>query len=105
MQIKSNNWIKNNIVSITEVEMSPDLKVAKIYLSFLMEKGKDEAYDLINSHKGEIRKELGLKIGKTVRSIPELIFYLDKGAEHAQKMDEIFRNLDIPSSDESDNEE
>ncbi len=95
-QVKGRSWITNNIVSITKVEMSPDLSVAKVYLSFLQSDNKQEIFDRLDQHKSEIRKELGNKIAKTVRKIPEIIFYLDEGAEHAQKMDDIFKNLNIP---------
>ena len=95
-QLKSRNWISNNIVSITKVEISPDLSVASAYLSFLQLDNKQQIMDNLDHHKGEIRKDLGNRIGKTVRKIPELVFYLDEGAEHAEKMDNIFKNLHIP---------
>lgn len=88
--------INNNIVSVTEVEMSTDLSVAKIYFGFLMEGNKPKVFENIVHHKSEIRKHLGNRIGKQVRKIPELIFYMDKGAEHAERMNEIFKNLHIP---------
>ena len=95
-QQKGQAWITNNIVSITKVEMSPDLSVAKIYLSFLRIEGKDETFKKFDQHKGEIRRELGNRIGKTVRIIPEIIFYLDEGAAHSENMDNLFRQLHIP---------
>ncbi len=95
-QVKGRNWVTNDIVSITKVEISPDLSVTKIYLSFLQSNNKQEIIDRLDQHKGEIRRELGNRIAKTVRKIPEIIFLLDEGAEHAEKMDKIFKNLHIP---------
>ena len=55
--------------------------------------------DKINSRKKEIRHALGEKIGKQVRIIPELIFYIDEVEENAQRMDELIKNLHIPPAD------
>jgi len=98
-QKEARHLVSQNIISITDVEMSPDLSVAKIRLGFLMPKEKDAVFDNIVFHKSEVRKHLGNRISKQVRKIPELIFYRDKGAEHAAKMDEIFKNLNIPPSE------
>ena len=95
------NLLPGNIISIQMVEVSPDLSVAKIYLGMLMTKNKHETFDAIQTHKSEIRKALGKRIGKQVRRVPELIFYLDEGAEYAQHIDEILSKLDIPPEEEN----
>src|SRR5689334_1721180 len=74
--------LNNTFVTIADVRISPDLAVAKIYLSMLLLKEKQKTLDKINLHKKEIRKELGEKIGKQVRIIPELIFYIDEVEEN-----------------------
>jgi ribosome-binding factor A len=79
--------------------MSPDLGVAKIYISMMLEKDKQATLEKLNLRKKEIRKELGDKIGKHVRIIPELIFYIDQVEENAQRMDDILDNLQIPPPD------
>lgn len=95
-QRESGSWIKGNIVSVTKVEMSPDLSVATVYLSFVMKDVDRVAFAKINGHKSEVRKNLGNRIGKIVRIVPELVFVFDEGAANAERMDEIFRNLHIP---------
>ena len=94
------NLLPNNIISIQMIEVSPDLSVAKIYLGMLMSNTKHITFDAINDHKSEIRKALGKRIGKQVRRVPELIFYLDEGAEHAQHIEDILNKLDIPPAEE-----
>ena len=95
------NLVVHNMVSITRVEVSPDFSVAKAYLSFVMDKDKQEIFDKINDHKREIRGLLGRRIGKQVRIVPELVFYLDNSAEHAAKIQSLFKNLYIPPADEN----
>lgn len=93
--------LNNTFISIADVRMSPDLGVAKIYLSMLLAKDKEKTMERINANKGEIRKALGNSIGKQVRIIPELIFYIDNVEENATKMDDLIKNLHIPPSKEA----
>jgi ribosome-binding factor A len=90
--------LENTFVTIADVRMSPDLGVAKVYISMLLAKEKEKILDNINSHKGEIRKALGNRIGKQVRVIPELVFYKDEVEENATRLDELIKNLNIPPS-------
>jgi ribosome-binding factor A len=77
------------LISVTSVRMSPDLSVAKAYLSvFPSERGK-EILENINSHKKAVRYELGLRIGKQVRRIPELIFFLDDSIDYLENIDHL----------------
>lgn len=92
-------------ITVAEVKVSPDLGVAKIYISMMLAKDKQAVLEKINNRKGEIRKALGDKIRKQVRVIPELIFYLDEVEENAQRMDSLIKNLNIPSASKKDEEE
>jgi ribosome-binding factor A len=88
--------LENAFISIIEVKVSPDLSVAKVYLSMLLAKEKEQVLHKINLRKKEIRKELGDKIAKQVRIIPELVFYIDEVEENAQRIEDIIKNLNIP---------
>lgn len=90
--------LENTFVTIADVRMSPDLGVAKVYISMLLAREKEKILNNINSHKGEIRKALGNRIGKQVRVIPELVFYKDEVEENATRLDELIKNLNIPPS-------
>jgi ribosome-binding factor A len=93
--------LENTFVTIADVRVSADLGLAKVYISMLLAKEKQKTIDNINKHKSEIRKALGDRIGKQVRVIPELIFYLDEVEENAQKMDALIKSLNIPPADKS----
>jgi len=76
--------------TVTRVELSPDLKYAKIYVSVLGE-GSDKTFIALERAKGYIRKLLAQRI--KMRFIPELAFREDKSAEYSiyisKKMDEL----------------
>ena len=77
------------LISVTKVRVSPDLSVSKAYLSiFPSGKGK-EILENINRQKGAIRYELGSRIGKHIRRIPELIFFLDDSIDYLENIDHL----------------
>lgn len=84
-------------VTISRVLVSPDLGLAKIYLSFLLDKDKP-VFEKINEHKKELRKHLGNRIGKSVRIIPEIALFMDDSASYAQHIDKVISSLDIPEA-------
>jgi ribosome-binding factor A len=88
--------LDNSFVSIIEVRVSPDLSVAKIYLSMMLVKDKGALLEKINDRKREFRKLLGDKVGRQLRIVPEIVFYVDEVEEKAQRLDDIIDNLKIP---------
>ncbi len=88
--------LENAFVTITDVRVSPDLSVAKVYISMMLAKDKQGTLEKINLRKKEIRKALGNKIAKQVRIIPELIFFIDEVEENAKKMDQLIDDLNVP---------
>jgi len=88
--------LENEFITITDVRMSPDLSVAKIYLSMMLVRDKQGVLDRINLRKSEIRKALGDTIRKQARIIPQLAFFIDDVEEKAIKMDALIDSLKIP---------
>ena len=93
------------LVTITDVEMSPDLSFAKIFISVFPVVHSDAIVSHIEENKGKVRGALGRAIGKEVRIIPELAFFLDFTAEQASKIDSLINSLDIPNPDPTDEED
>jgi len=77
------------LVSVTKVRMSPDLSVSKAYLSIYPSVKSNEIMENINRQKKSIRYELGLRIGKQVRRIPELVFFLDDSIDYLENIDHL----------------
>lgn len=89
-------FLDNAFITIAEVKVSADLGIAKVYISMMLAKDKSKVLEKINVNKKEIRKALGEKIGKQVRIVPELIFYIDEVEEKAERIENIIKNLNIP---------
>lgn len=86
-------------ITVTTVRVSPDLSIAKVYLSFLNSKDKQGQLADIEEKNKIIRNDLARRIGKQVRIIPELQFYLDDTAEYASKIENLFNQIEIPPDD------
>lgn len=84
-------------MTVTEVRMSPDLKVAKVYVSvFGDEERKQRSMDLLEGEKGFIRAELGHAV--RLKFTPSLIFYLDESLDRAMSINKILNDLHKNSS-------
>lgn len=80
------------LVSVSAVRISPDLGVAKIYLSiFPSEKGK-ELLANIKANTKAIRFDLGQRLGKQLRIIPELSFYIDDSLDYLENIDRLLNS-------------
>jgi|688.fasta_scaffold178427_2 ribosome-binding factor A len=86
----------NRIVTVTEVCISPDLGLAKVYLSLILNQDSADVLAKVEQHKGVIRKLLGDRIGNKLRKVPELRFYTDDSVMHAAKIHQLLNGLDIP---------
>jgi ribosome-binding factor A len=90
-------------ISVSVVRVSPDLGVARVYLSVMMAKNNEATLLEVRTNTRTLRHLLAQRIKSQVRVIPELVFYLDDSAEYAAQMDKIFSKLDIPPASEEDN--
>jgi ribosome-binding factor A len=87
------NYLPNTLVTITKVRVTPDLAIARIFLSFLGNPNVQTALHTIKSHASEIRYKLGARIKDQVRIIPQLEFFVDDTSEYVERMDKIFDKI------------
>jgi ribosome-binding factor A len=86
-------YLPNTLVTITRVRVSPDLAVAKVYLSFFNTTNTTLSINTVNAHAGVIRYKLGSRIRHQVRVVPELTFFVDDTNEYVERMDQIFEKI------------
>ena len=83
--------IEASNITITEVNVSPDLKNAKVYIMPLGGKRKLEVLESLNKVKGHIKKLISGSI--TLRQIPKISFIIDSSFEYAKHIDEIIKKI------------
>lgn len=87
-RLEGQGMFRGIMISVTVVRMSPDLGVAKVYLSIFGGDGK-EVMDKIETNNWQFRRDLGRKTGKQLRVVPELHFYLDDSMDYVEKIDKL----------------
>ena len=83
--------IENNTITITEVNVSPDLKNAKVYIMPLGGENKFEVLDSLNKSNGRIKKIISSNIN--LRQIPKLKFKIDETFEYAKNIENILQKI------------
>lgn len=95
----------NAFVTITDVKVTADLGIARVYLSFMMVSDKEELLEKIRDNVKKIRSIFGNRVRHQFRVIPGFQFYIDDTAEYAAHMNEVFSKLEIPPAPEEEEED
>ncbi len=92
--LKNREPALKGIISVTEADVAPDLKTAKIYVSILTpsEEEKRESFRILRENAGFVRHELA-KIMR-MRTVPQLTFSEDGSMEYGSKMDALLSALE-----------
>ena len=92
--------VQDTMISITHVETTPDLRYAKIYVSFLQEERANDALKGLKSAGGYLRRELGRALN--LRYTPELNWALDDSITYGAKMLKLINSLEVEKDGDSD---
>ena len=79
------------LVSVSTVRISPDMSVARAYLSVFPSEKADEIVKNINANMKSIRYELGTRVRHQLRIIPELKFFIDDSLDYLERIDELLK--------------
>ena len=82
---------QSKMVTITVVRMSPDLSLAKVYLSVFPSGDVAKFIDNLQHYIKHIRLELGKKVRHQLRIVPELAFFVDDSLDYAERIDVLLK--------------
>ncbi len=102
-RLKDKNPELKGLISVTETDVAPDLKTAKVYVSIYTnnEADKRRSFEVLQESAGQIRHELSQVM--KMRTVPALTFHWDGSMTYGAKMDELFKKINaMPKS--TDNE-
>ena len=94
--------VQDTMISITHVETTPDLRYAKVYVSFLQEERAKDALKGLASAGGYLRRELGRTLN--LRYTPELNWALDDSITYGAKMLKLINSLEVNKDEDTDEE-
>lgn len=79
------------LVSVSGVKMSPDLAIAKVYVSIFPSAKASKVMGLLESETPRLRGELGRLVAKQLRIVPEIAFFLDDSLDYVEHIDELLK--------------
>jgi ribosome-binding factor A len=88
LQAKSMNGV---LVSVTSVSVSPDLSIARVYISVFPSERGNEIVKNLNGNMKSIRFDLGNRLRHQLRIIPELKFFIDDSLDYLERIDELLK--------------
>jgi len=91
LQNAAQEGMKGVIISVTKVNVTSDLSVAKVYLSIFPNDKRDELIEGIKTNTVLIRHELAQRTRNQLRRMPELTFYLDDSLDYIEDIDASLR--------------
>lgn len=83
--------LSSALVTPSIVRISPDMSIAKIYLSIFPSEKTKEIFDRLEANKSKLRHILGTRIGSQVRIIPELKFFPDDSLDYLENIDKLLK--------------
>lgn len=81
--------IPGTLITVTSVTVSPDLSIARVRLSIFPSDKAEELLESIRSSTKTIRYDLGLRVGKQLRKLPELTFFIDDSLDYLERIDSL----------------
>ena len=79
------------LVSVSGVKISPDLSVAKIYVSVFPSEKAQGVMELLQENGRALRGELGNKVARQLRIVPEIVFYLDSSLDYVEHIEQLLK--------------
>jgi ribosome-binding factor A len=91
-QQNGTEFAKGSMITVTGVRVSPDLGLAKVYLSIFGGDEPQEIVDNITKRTWQVRKDLAAKVRNQLRVTPDLSFFLDDSLDHIENIDDLLKN-------------
>ena len=96
LQKAAQNGMKGVIISVSRVQVTSDLGVAKVYLSIFPSEKRDEIIEGVQSNSPLIRHELSQRTKNQLRRMPHLLFFLDDSLEYIDQIENSLKEPENP---------
>ncbi len=88
--------IKNLIITVSKVNVTPDLNMAKVYVSIFPSEKAGELLKALQANAKLIKHEVAQRVRHQLRKMPDLIFYRDDSLDYIEKIEEELKKGDNP---------
>ncbi|MDR0971904.1 MAG: 30S ribosome-binding factor RbfA [Bacteroidales bacterium] len=93
LQKEANDLFFGALITITQVKVSPDLSIARLYVSIfpLHNKSVDFIFKLLNEKKALLRMRLAARVKNQLRIIPQISFFIDDSLDYLENIDRLLK--------------
>ena len=92
LQLDSKRLYKGAMITVTKINVTPDLSIAKVYVSIFASPDTEEILKLIKVNSKDVRHQLARRVKHQLRVIPELQFYLDDSLDYIDNIESLLKN-------------
>lgn len=85
------SFFNGALVSVSGVKISPDLSVAKVYVSVFPSEKSGDVMHILEENGARLRGELGGRVAKQLRIVPEIGFFLDTSLDYVEHIEELLK--------------
>jgi ribosome-binding factor A len=90
-QKESKDYFGGKMISVTVVRITPDLSIARIYLSVYPARRDEDPLLEVHENQSRLRHELGNRVRHQLRIIPELVFYVDDSLDYLENIERLLK--------------
>ncbi len=94
--------VSNLMISVTKVNVTSDLSIAKVYLSIFPNNLASSYFENLKENKSQLRHDLSQKMKNQLRRIPELHFYLDDSLDYIEAIEKELNKGENPIKNPND---
>ena len=94
-EIRKNN-INNLVISVSKVNVTSDLSIAKVHLSIFPQEKAQETLAAIKTNTNLIKHDLSQRVRLQLRRVPNLVFFIDDSLDYIEKIDNALKNQENP---------
>lgn len=92
LQKEGKHFCAKALVTVTSTRITPDLSIAKVYLSIFGVQDKNSILENFKTSESEVRYLMGKRIKNQLRHVPEFHFYIDDSLDYIEKIDKALKN-------------
>ncbi len=89
---KGSELAHGKMISVTKVRISPDLSFARVYLSIFPSAGQDAIMSEIHDQSAKLRFEMGQKVRRQLRIVPEIAFFIDDSLDYIENIERLLKS-------------
>lgn len=91
IRLKGMPFFGGALISVSGVRISQDLSSAKVYISVFPSSKADSSMNILQENTKAFRGELGMRVGKQLRIVPEIAFYLDSSLDYVEHIEDLLK--------------